>query len=252
MPPTLRVAIVDTAESSARTARLLDAHARARGLRLSVRRFCDGRELLCSYRAQDDVLFLDADDPASGGVDTARRVRRLDKAVQIVFTAQSAARAIEGYAVGALDYLITPVPSPVLDATLAHVAELARGLESRTVSLPHGRGSIRIETDAITYVESVSRGVVVHTLDGDHRVARPLSTLEAMLPARGFYRCHQGRVVNLRHVVRVASLRCDVVDGAVIPISRPRRRAFVQALQDRYRLVHDRSADEPPPHAPEA
>ena len=43
-------------------------------------------------------------------METARRVRELDKDVIIVFITNMAQYAIGGYAVGALDYVLKPVP----------------------------------------------------------------------------------------------------------------------------------------------
>lgn len=237
MQPTLRVAVVDAGGSGTRTASVLAARARARGLALSIERFPRGRDLVRPYRAHHDVLVIDLDGPGADGLDTARRVRRLDAAVQILFTAATAARAVEGYAVGAVGYLVAPVPSSAMDAALTHVVERTSTLRPRVIALRRGPDAIRIETDAITSAERAGRGVVVHTLDGDHRVPGTLTSLEALLPAGEFHRSHHGHVVNLRHVVRVDALRCDVVDGAAVPISRPRRRAFVEAVRERYRVA---------------
>ena len=67
-------------------------------------------ELLDDYRPVYDVLFLDVEMKHLDGMETARRVRELDKDVIIVFITNMAQYAIGGYAVGALDYVLKPVP----------------------------------------------------------------------------------------------------------------------------------------------
>mgnify|MGYP000081415855 CR=1 FL=1 len=44
------------------------------------------------------------------GMETARRIRELDSDVLLIFITNMAQYAIKGYAVGALDYVLKPVP----------------------------------------------------------------------------------------------------------------------------------------------
>ena len=75
-----------------------------------VTEFADGMEILEDYRPQFDIIFLDVEMKHLDGMETARRIRERDGGVLIVFITNMAQYAIRGYAVGALDYVLKPVP----------------------------------------------------------------------------------------------------------------------------------------------
>ena len=107
----IRIALVeDEAEVRAQLQGYVQRHTRQYGTEFVVTEFADGMELLDDYRPVYDVLFLDVEMKHLDGMETARRVRELDKDVIIVFITNMAQYAIGGYAVGALDYVHKPVP----------------------------------------------------------------------------------------------------------------------------------------------
>ena len=107
----IRIALVeDEAEVRAQLQGYVQRHTRQYGTEFAVTEFADGMELLDDYRPVYDVLFLDVEMKHLDGMETARRVRELDKDVIIVFITNMPQYAIGGYAVGALDYVLKPVP----------------------------------------------------------------------------------------------------------------------------------------------
>ena len=107
----IRIALVeDEAEVRAQLQGYVQRHTRQYGTEFAVTEFADGMELLDDYRPVYDVLVLDVEMKHLDGMETARRVRELDKDVIIVFITNMAQYAIGGYAVGALDYVLKPVP----------------------------------------------------------------------------------------------------------------------------------------------
>ena len=99
----IRIALVeDEAEVRAQLQGYVQRHTRQYGTEFAVTEFADGMELLDDYRPVYDILFLDVEMKHLDGMETARRVRELDKDVIIVFITNMAQYAIGGYAVGAL------------------------------------------------------------------------------------------------------------------------------------------------------
>ena len=106
----IRIALVeDEAEVRAQLQGYVQRHTRQYGTEFAVTEFADGMELLDDYRPVYDILFLDVEMKHLDGMETARRVRELDRDVIIVFITNMAQYAIGGYAVGALDYVLKPV-----------------------------------------------------------------------------------------------------------------------------------------------
>ena len=76
----IRIALVeDEAEVRAQLQGYVQRHTRQYGTEFAVTEFADGMELLDDYRPVYDVLFLDVEMKHLGGMETARRVRELDK-----------------------------------------------------------------------------------------------------------------------------------------------------------------------------
>lgn len=203
------------------------------GVDLAVRLFGDGAQLTQAYRPELDVLFLDVEMPGVGGFDAARAVRELDERVLIVFITRLAQFAIRGYEVDALNYLVKPVPY------VAFARELSRGLDrlrrsgpSEDLMLPTARGTARVDPADVVYVRSIRHRLEVHALGREYAFTGALRNVEAEVAGRDFFRVHNSYLVNLRHVVAVQQATCTVAGGDELPVSRARRRAFLEALTD--------------------
>lgn len=106
-----RIAIVeDEAAVRGQLAGYVQRYTRQYGTPFEVTEFADGMEILEDYRPQFDIIFLDVEMKHLDGMETARRIRERDGGVLIVFITNMAQYAIRGYAVGALDYVLKPVP----------------------------------------------------------------------------------------------------------------------------------------------
>ena len=99
------------------------------------------------------------------GIEVARKVRAHDESVVIVFITSAPQYAINGYEVGALSYLLKPLPwfafSQELDRSIARV----RGSVDLSILITDGARSTRIPLKDIVFIEYVHHSSVIHTLD---------------------------------------------------------------------------------------
>lgn len=229
----IRIGIVEDDESN-RDALLnhLARYDAEHGVQFDIRTFSDGRELIEGYRPQYDILFLDVEMPDVDGFEAAHRVREVDTDVVIIFVTNMGQYAIKGYEVDALSYLLKPVPY------FAFAQELSRSLnrlskrESRGVVLTINNSVVRLDPTEIVYVESVKHRITVHAMDREYAFSGTLKAMEEELAGQGFFRSNNCYLVNLRHVKRVEQSVSVMVGGAELQVSRPRRKAFLEALAD--------------------
>lgn len=99
----------DEAPQREHLAALLRQVCAARGVACELRAFEDGQALVDAYAPGVDLLLLDIDMPGLSGMDAAHRIRERDERVIIVFCTNLVARALDGYAVAALDFLVKPI-----------------------------------------------------------------------------------------------------------------------------------------------
>ena len=125
----IRVAIVED-EEAVREQLLgyVQRYTRQYGTTFEVRTFSDGVEILEGYRPVFDLILLDVEMKHLDGMETAQRIRALDSDVMIVFITNMAQYAIKGYAVGALDYVLKPVPYFAFSQQLQKAEEQLRRL----------------------------------------------------------------------------------------------------------------------------
>lgn len=227
-----RVAIVDDSETDAQFVRdLLIDWSENRQLGIQAQIFSSAESFLFRY-AEDkdwDILLLDIEMGAMDGVTMAKRVRRDNEAVQIVFITGYSDYISEGYEVAALHYLMKPVNREKLLTVLDRALDKRRQQE-RCLILESAGELVRIPFYDIRYLDVRQNYVTVHAKD-DHTVKRTLGDFEKDLDNR-FCRVGRSMIVNLSFIQRVTKTEVRLSDGTVLPLPRgayePLNRAIIQ------------------------
>lgn len=227
-----RIAICDDNERYARHLAGLTAQwAASAGAGAVVERFPSAEAFLFRYEeARDfDILLLDVEMGGMDGVELAKRVRRQDNNVQIVFITGYTDYIAEGYEVSALHYLTKPVDEDKLFQVLTRaVSRLARNEPVLTLELPGE--VVRLPLGKIRYLEVLHNHVTVHA-GQDYTVKRPLGELEKELDSR-FFRVGRSYIVNLTCVRRVARTEVELSAGERIPLPRGQYDRLNRAIID--------------------
>ena len=228
----IRVAIVeDEAEIREQLMGYVQRYTRQYGTAFEVKTFADGLEILEDYRPAYDLILLDIEMKHLDGMETARRIRELDPDVMLVFITNMAQYAIKGYAVGALDYVLKPVPYFAFSQQLQKVEEQLRRRTRHYLAVPVEGGLRRLDTSRIYYIESEGHRVHFYTEEGDFAAPGALKALEEKLADRPFARCNRGYLVNLAQVQAVQQNTVEV-GPYELQVSRPKRKSFLAALTD--------------------
>ena len=228
----IRVAIVeDEAEIREQLMGYVQRYTRQYGTAFEVKTFADGLEILEDYRPAYDLILLDIEMKHLDGMETARRIRELDPEVMLVFITNMAQYAIKGYAVGALDYVLKPVPYFAFSQQLQKAVDRLRKRRKTFLTVPIDGGLRRIDVNTIYYLESEGHSVRIYTEDGDSLAPGSLKSYEEKLADKPFARCNSGYLVNLEQVMEVQQNTVQVGPYA-LQISRPKKKAFLEALTD--------------------
>ena len=227
-----RIAIVeDEAAVREQLAGYVQRYTRQYGTTFEVTEFADGMEILEDYRPQFDIIFLDVEMKHLDGMETARRIRERDGGVLIVFITNMAQYAIRGYAVGALDYVLKPVPYFAFSQQLQKALGQLEKRERPYLAVAVDGGMRRLDAAEIYYLESEGHKVHFYTEKENFVVPGTLKNYEEKLVGRAFARCNSGYLVNL---AQVSGVQQDMVQVGpyTLQISRPRRKAFMAGLAD--------------------
>lgn len=226
-----RVAIVDDSVKDAEFVQsILNRWAENRLVGIQAERFSSAESFLFRY-AEDkdwDIMLLDIEMGAMDGVTMAKRVRRDNEAVQIVFVTGYSDYIAEGYEVAALHYLMKPVSEEKLMTVLDRALE-KRKQEERCLNLEVYGEMVRIPFYEIRYLDVHQNYVTVHA-KADCTVKRTLGDFEKELDDR-FCRVGRGMILNLKYIQRVTKTEVRLSDGTVLPLPRgayePLNRAII-------------------------
>jgi len=190
-----------------------------------------GENFLENYRSRYDIVFLDIILPGINGMETAKLLRQKDPHVLLFFLTSTADFALDGYEVGALDYIMKPVTYYSLAMRVS--SALRRIDTSRDIPVVlRMQDGVRVLNDRdIHYIEIQDHNVIYHTADGDLSAYGTLSERERELSGHGFVRCSSWALVNLRYIEGVYKDDLQVA-GHRVHISRAKRRTFMNAFGD--------------------
>ncbi len=196
----------------------------------TVLRTTDAAEALRLVACRDvDAVYADVRMPGLDGMELARRCATRATAPAIVFVTAHETRAVDAFEVGAVDYLLKPVRSERLGASLRRV-RTCRSVApppDDVIAVELGGSTTLVPRRAVRWVEAKGDYARLHTDTGSHLVRVPLFVLEQRWADADFLRVHRSYMVSrgavraLRSGVDGYELEIRHRDGPVrVPVSR--------------------------------
>lgn len=207
----------------------LERFQRERGLEIRITRFSDGDGIVAGYKGDYDIILMDIQMRFMDGMSAAEQIRRMDQEVVIMFITNMTQYAIKGYEVDALDYMVKPIEYFSFSQKLDRAIGRVKKKEQHYISVPLEDGVQKLAVDDIYYVESQGHAMNYHTLKEIYVSRGTMKELEEILTPYGFFRSGKGFLVNMKYVDGVQE-NCCVIRGEKIPISRMKRKLFMDAL----------------------
>ena len=225
----IRIAIVEDAAFDRQVLQdCLREYGQETGTELQITEFTGGTAFLEQYQEDLDLIFMDIMMDGLDGLTTARKLRRRDDKVMLVFVTSMLQYAVQGYSVDAMDFIIKPVTYTGLKLCMDRVVRRLNETAPVRLRFTNREGTHSVDAAEICYIESLEHKIVVHTVQGEIQSDMSLAAAEKMVKALPFFRCHVSYLVNLRYVDRVSGN--DVwVNGDRLAISRYRRKDFLEA-----------------------
>ena len=226
------VAIVEDSPAEAELLRSYFARfTREHGVDFTLTCFASGEEFLNKYRPAYDLVLMDIGLPGHNGMETAAALRERDRSVTLIFVTNMAQFAVKGYEVDAFDFVVKPVGYSKFALKLQRALNKLDTRRDSEVLVTLSDSMVRLSASQIKYIEISGHRMVYHTTDGELYAYGNLKEVEASLGGGMFARCNNCYLVNLNYV-RAVQGHTVTVGTDELQISRPRRKAFIQALND--------------------
>lgn len=226
------VAIVEDSPAEAELLRSYFARfTKEHGVEFTLTCFASGEEFLNKYRPAYDLVLMDIGLPGHNGMETAAALRERDRSVTLIFVTNMAQFAVKGYEVDAFDFVVKPVGYSNFALKLQRALNKLDTRRDTEVLVTLSDSMVRLSASQIKYIEISGHRMVYHTTDGELYAYGNLKEVEASLGGGMFARCNNCYLVNLNYV-RAVQGHTVTVGTDELQISRPRRKAFIQALND--------------------
>lgn len=201
--------------------------------RRKIHTFHSGKELVSWYEEGNhlDLLFLDmCMEEKDDGLTTARKLRRMDRDVAIVFLTSYNEFSRQGYEVRAFRYLLKGEnPHAIRDCLQAYFTE------NQTIEIRKKDKTICLKANKIIYGEAQNKKVKLVTATGTYEYYHAFSQLVEELEKAGFVKTHRSYIVNLSYVNyydRQSNQAIMYPDNFPVPVSRSLEKNFGQRYLD--------------------
>lgn len=194
--------------------------------RILINEFTNGYDFIESYTADYDIIFLDIEMPHLNGMTLAKKLQALDSHAILVFITNLSQYAINGYEVGAYDYLLKPVSYEVFKIKLNRIRMVLDAKRKAGLTIQTESGYIRVDIETLHYAESKGHYVYLKTIGNEYKIRARLSDIEQKINKPSFARANQSVLVNLQYIDKIE--RNDIyISEKIVSISRSRKNEFM-------------------------
>ena len=203
-------------------------YAEENGSEFMTDKFTNPINFLTAYNSKYDVVLLDIDMPDMSGMDTAKKMREMDETVALIFVTNMRQYAINGYEVGAADFIVKPFE---YEHFAIKMQRIIGRLNIHDVILPVKTADavISVAASDLKYVEVRGHELIYHPTHGNYSSYGSLSKVEHRLEEMSFVRCNSYYLVNPRYVESINN-NAAVVGGDTLNISYAKRKSFRKAV----------------------
>ena len=212
----------------------MERYCRENGIEIKVDYFTDGNQLVFCYEQKYDILLLDIEMPKMNGMDAARKIRNRDEHVIIIFITNMAQYAINGYEVGALDYVLKPIKYFSFSMKITKAISIVQKPEKAYLIIPYESGIKKLLIEDVLYAKIRDHWLTLFTKTGEYRMLETMKDFQKKVEGRYFLFCGNGFCVNLKYVTAYTRDQVVLCEKYEIPVSRSRKNEVKQALLNYY------------------
>lgn len=240
----IEIALIEDQEDCASHFKyLVDEYRKKTGKEVNLRRFKDGFSFLDTYennrRPNYTVVFMDIEMPLISGLETARKMRKVDEQVPLIFVTVMAELAIKGYEVNAMDFIIKPLTYFNFALKLDKAIRLKERMQSIVLKLNNDEGlAAYVDSKEISYIESFNHLCVFHTTKGKFSRYASMAEMEEKLAGDNFIRCNNSYIINAAFVSRITGNSIIMADGNSFQISRGRKKRVIDKFTAYFKYLY--------------
>jgi len=194
-----------------------------------------GEELLFAWEelAPIDLLLLDIQMPGMSGMELAKKIRKMDNRVQILFISNYADYVFDGYEVNAIGYTLKPLNQQELTKIVTKT-ELLLQEEPLFLMVQTESSLTKLYLYDILAIEAQGHYLVISCQKTTVRIKMPLVAIKEQL-SPDFVQTHRSYLVNLNHISALQDTTVSLSNGEKVPVSRKQKKVVKELFLAHYR-----------------
>ncbi|MBD5129384.1 MAG: response regulator transcription factor [Ruminococcaceae bacterium] len=197
-----------------------------------IKKYGDGESLLNVRRREFfDALFLDIGLPGMSGIELAKKIRKDDPYVKIIFVTKREELAHMGYLFNVFRFVRKSNLNQELCETADSLKEYFDSLD-KYMSFNTPTGKITRAVKDIKYFEVKGHAITMVSVEYEDQVCGTMKMYCDIMKNKGFIQIHKSYLVNFRYIYSVEKDDVRLPCGKVLPLSRNRVDEVKNKLQD--------------------
>lgn len=197
-----------------------------KGSECLISTYNSGEELIKEEK-KFQIMFLDIDMGGINGIETAKKIRRFDKDVKIIYVTNFTDYTNLAFQVHAFGYLNKPIKKEQIYNQLDEAIEYSKNEEEEvTIEFITTEGIIRLKPKEIYYFEYLDRKVKVKALDKVYMIKEKITHIAEKMINYDFLMPHKSFTINLFYIKSIKGYDIFMMDGSVIPLSQKKSSEF--------------------------
>lgn len=189
--------------------------------------FSDGEELIHEIERINsyDIIFLDIEMEIMDGIKTAKKIRKIDKNVVIIYVSGYEAYAIETFEVNPFRFIVKPVKKEMFEKIYLAAVERVT-LDDAFFQFKYGTSFYKESLEDIIYFESNRRIINIITVHGNFKFYGKLNEVQERVATAKttFLRIHQSYLVNYKYINRLSYDFVEMRNGVRLSISEEKQK----------------------------
>lgn len=190
--------------------------------------FNSGEEILEVYKKEKykyDVVIMDIELKQINGVETANRIREIDKTVTIFFLTNHTKYAIDCFKCSPKNFWVKPIDYNIFADDMEVAYKYAKKMNVY-FSFKTRDEIIKLEYKKILYFESDNKKIKIYTFDRMYEFSGALKKYASVIEKESFCSPHKSFYVNLNYIETIRNDEILLTGNITIPVSKSRKKSF--------------------------
>lgn len=224
----IKIAICDDEELFLKKEQaIISKYMKANDYQYQIDLYLSGKQFLESTKVdQYDIVFLDISMAEIDGMETAKRIRKFNNKVYLVFVTAFIIYSTEGYKVDASRYILKNdkmFHTAIEESLYAIIPKLETSNHKYAFSFIEGKKEINLSD--IVYIESNLHKLIFHMntpKKTQYSMYEKLDVIDATIGQFGFCRIHKSYLVNMKYADDIERYKLTLNDGTNLSIVKTR------------------------------